>query len=263
MEGAAEASMGVDAVDVDGDGDEDLFMTHLLGETNTIYINNGQGWFEDRTVSTGLAAPSQGFTSFGTAWLDVDNDSWLDLMIGNGGVNNFLSLVLANDPYPLHQTNQLFANLGGGRFKEVTSEAGKVFALSEVTRGIACGDLDNDGDADALVVNNNGRARLLVNQVGQRHHWVGLRLIDKSGRDALGARVGVSRSGQPDLWRRARSDGSYASSNDPRVLVGLGASAKVAGVRVHWPSGRIEAWPTLAVDRYTTLREGTGKEVKS
>ncbi len=263
MEGAAEASMGVDAVDVDGDGDEDLFMTHLLGETNTIYINNGEGWFEDRTVSTGLAAPSKGYTSFGTAWFDYNNNGWLDLYIANGGVNNFLSLVLQNDPYPLHQTNQLFANLGGGRFKEITARAGKVFQLSEVSRGVACGDVDNDGDADLMVVNNNGRVRLLINTVGSQRHWLGLRLVDKTGRDALGARVRVERSGDTPLWRRARADGSYASANDPRVLVGTGDSAKLGRVRVYWTSGHVEEWSELEAGSYTTLREGEGQEVKS
>ncbi len=263
MEGAAEASMGVDAVDVDGDGDEDLFMTHLLGETNTIYINDGEGWFEDRTMATGLAAPSKGYTSFGTAWFDYNNDGWLDLYIANGGVNNFLSLVLQNDPYPLHQTNQLFVNLGEGQFKEVTKAAGKVFKLSEVSRGVACGDVDSDGDADLLVVNNNGRARLLVNQEGNRRHWLGLRLLDARGRDALGARVRVERPKQRPLWRRARADGSYASANDPRVLVGLGDSAALGPVRVYWPSGLVEQWSGLQADRYTTLREGEGQEVKS
>ena len=262
MEGAAEASMGVDAADFDGDGDEDLFMTHLLGETNTIYVNNGEGWFEDRTVATGLGSPSKAYTSFGTAWLDYNNDGWLDLMIANGGVNNFLSLVLAADPYPLHQTNQLFLNLGNGRFKEITHEAGSVFALSEVSRGLASGDLDNDGDVDVLLVNNSGPARVLINNVGNRNHWVGLRLLNARNRDALGARVVVQGQRQPPLGRRVRADGSYASANDPRVLAGLGDSNEVRTVRVHWTSGRVEEWLKLSSNAYTTLREGEGNEVR-
>ncbi|MCP4040526.1 MAG: CRTAC1 family protein, partial [Gammaproteobacteria bacterium] len=234
MEGMAEASMGVDAADFDGDGDEDLFMTHLIGETNTIYVNNGDGWFEDRTVATGLSAGSKSYTSFGTAWFDYDNDGDLDLLIANGGVNIILSLVQAKDPYPLHQPNQLFANLGNGRFKEVTSRAGGVFNLSEVSRGAAFGDIDNDGDTDVMVVNNGGRARLLINNLGNRNHWLGLRLLDKRGRDAFGARVAVYRDNGVVQWRRARAEGSYASANDPRVLVGLGDSAQVSRVRVHW-----------------------------
>lgn len=262
MEGAAEASMGVDAVDIDMDGDQDLFMTHLLGETNTLYVNDGKGWFADRTVATGLAAPSQGYTSFGTAWLDYDGDGWLDLFIANGGVNNFLTLVLANDPYPLHQTNQLFRNLGEARFEEVTAQAGAVFELSEVSRGAAAGDIDNDGDVDILVVNNNGPVRLLINESRKPRHWLGLRLLDRRDRDACGARARVKRSDGRLLWRRVHTDGSYASAKDPRVLVSLGAEAALEEVRVYWPSGRVESWTDLALERYATLREGEGKEVR-
>ena len=262
MEGMAEASMGVDAADFDGDGDEDLFMTHLIGETNTIYVNNGQGWFEDMTVSTGLAGASKAYTSFGTGWFDYDNDSDLDLFVANGAVNIILSLVKAADPYPLHQPNQLFANHGNGHFEEVSRQAGPVFGLSEVSRGAAFGDVDNDGDTDVLVVNNNGPVRLLINRLGNRSHWLGLRLLDSHGRDALGAWVAVYRQSGQVIWRRARADGSYASANDPRVLVGLGDSPGFTKVRVQWPSGRVAEWTGLQPDRYTTLREGKGKPVE-
>lgn len=261
MEGVAEASMGVDAADFDGDGDEDLFMTHLVGETNTIYVNNGEGWFEDRSLATGLAVPSKAFTAFGTAWFDYDNDGWLDLFVANGGVRVVPILVRAGDNYPLHQTNQLFHNLSDGRYREVTAEAGKAFALSEVSRGAGIGDLDNDGDTDILVANNNGPLRLFLNNVGNTHHWLGLRLLDKHGRDALGSRVEVRRRKGSALWRRVRTDGSYAAANDPRVLVGLGKTVGVSSVRVHWAGGVVEEWAGVPVDRYTTLTEGEGKPV--
>ncbi len=258
MDGAAEAGMGVDAGDFDGDGDEDLFMTHDLQETNTIYVNDGQGWFEDRSVTTGLGAPSHPYTGFGTAWFDYDNDGWLDLLVVNGAVRS-PDEASAADPYPLQQTNQLFANLGNGRFKEVTAQAGAVFAVSEVGRGAAFGDVDNDGDVDVVVANNSGPVRLLLNQVGNRHAWLGLRLLDKAGRDALGARVVLRLDTGRSLSRRVRTDASYASANDPRVLFGIGENAKVDHIRVHWPSGRVEDWSGLSIGRYTTLREGTGK----
>ena len=262
MEGAEEASMGVDAADFDGDGDEDLFMTHLEGETNTIYVNDGNGWFEDRSLATDLGAASKPFTAFGTAWLDYDNDGWLDLLVANGGVNSNPALVRAGDKYPLHQTNQLFANLGNGRFREVTAEAGKVFEQSEVSRGAAFGDIDNDGDPDVVVTNNNGPARLLINNIGNRNHWLGLELLDSDGRTALGARVAVHRSKGPVLWRRVRTDGSYASSNDPRVLVGLGDSGQIDRLIVYWPDGSVEQWREITLDGYTTLRQGTGSRVE-
>ena len=259
MEGAAEASMGVDAADFDGDGDEDLFMTHLLGETNTLYVNNGEGWFEDRSLATGVAVPSKAFTAFGTAWLDYDNDGWLDLFAANGEVRIVPILARAGDLYPLHQPNQLFRNRGDGSLYEVTSEAGPVFALSEVSRGAGFGDLDNDGDTDIVVVNNNGPVRLLRNEIGTRNHWLGLRLVSRHGRDALGARVELRLADGRRLWRRARTDGSYASAHDPRILIGLGSESRLESLRVHWLGGRVEVWRGLNLDRYQVLREGTGE----
>jgi hypothetical protein len=257
--GSAEGSMGVDAGDFDNDGDEDLFVTNLPGETNTLYVNDGSALFEDRTMMAGLAIPSLPYTGFGTAWFDFDNDGWLDLLVANGAVRIMESLARATDPFPLHERNQLFRNLGTGRFEEVTARAGAVFELSEVSRGAAFGDVDNDGDVDVLLTNNNGPARLLINHVGERNRWVGLRLVGGPGRrDMLGARVGVFRDKGPALWRRARADGSYASANDPRVLVGLGEAARVRRVRVVWPSGRVEDWTDIAVGRWITLQEGSG-----
>jgi hypothetical protein len=260
--GSAEGSMGVDAGDFDNDGDEDLFVTNLPGETNTLYVNDGSGLFEDLTSKAGLAIPSLPYTGFGTAWFDFDNDGWLDLFVANGAVRILEGLARPTDPFPLRERNQLFRNLGTGRFEEVTARAGVVFELSEVGRGAAFGDVDNDGDVDVLVTNNNGPARLLINHVGERSRWVGLRLVGGTGlRDMLGARVGVFRDEGPPLWRRARADGSYASANDPRVLVGLGNAATVRRVRVIWPSGRIEDWTDIAIGGWITLKEGSGVQV--
>ena len=257
-DGMAEASMGVDAADFDGDGDEDLFMTHLRQETNTLYINDGQGWFEDRTVSMGLANPSFPYTGFGTAWFDYDNDGWLDLMAVNGAVRKLQHLVEADDPYPLHQPNQLFHNLGDGRYREVTGEAGTAFDVSLVSRGAAFGDLDQDGDTDVIIANNAGPARVLLNRVGSKSAWLGLRLVTTDGRrDAYGARVVVD--GDRPRWGRSRADGSYASSNDPRVLFGLGPkTVRTVSVDVIWPDGTEERWSGLATGRYHTLRQGAG-----
>jgi hypothetical protein len=260
--GSAEGSMGVDAGDFDNDGDEDLFVTNLPGETNTLYVNDGSGLFEDRTTMAGLGVPSLPHTGFGTAWFDFDNDGWLDLLVANGAVRMQESNARAADPFPLGERNLLFRNLGTGRFEEVTARAGAVFELSEVSRGAAFGDVDNDGDVDVLVTNNNGPARLLINHVGQRNRWVGLRLVGGAGsRDMLGARVGVFRHEGPPLWRRARADGSYASANDPRVLVGLGDAVTIARLRVVWPSSRVEDWTGVTAGRWITLNEGSGTPV--
>ena len=141
----------------------------------------------------------------------------------------------------------------------MTQAAGAVFELSEVSRGAAFGDVDNDGDTDVLVLNNNGPARLLTNQAGSGNHWIGLRVAGwPQGRDMLGARVAVLLSEGPDLWRRVRTDGSYASANDPRVLVGLGQATQVEAVRVYWPDGRAEEWKQVRINAYTQLLQGGG-----
>ena len=266
MDGAPEASMGVDAADFDGDGDEDLFLTHLNRETNTLYVNEGGGWFSDKTLATGLGAPSVAYTSFGTAWLDYDNDGWLDLVIANGAVRIIAELAQAKDPFPLHQPNQLFHNLGNGadgtvRFEDVTAQSGPAFELSEVSRGAAFGDLDNDGDTDVVIANNNGPVRLLRNDTGNRNTWLGVRLVDpRFRRDAIGARLAVQLAGGHTLWRRVRADGSYAAANDPRILVGLGAEAKVEEVRVVWPDGSEETWSDVPMRSYSALKKGEGKK---
>ncbi|MCY3778551.1 MAG: CRTAC1 family protein [Candidatus Aminicenantes bacterium] len=259
-EGFSESSMGVDAGDYDNDGDEDLFMTHMsLNEKNTLYVNRGEASFEDASYLSGLALPSIPFTGFGTAFFDFDNDGLLDILAVNGHVKRVEALARAKDPYPLHQTNQLFRNLGNGQFQEVTQAAGAVFELSEVSRGAAFGDVDNDGDTDVLVLNNNGPARLLTNQAGSSNHWMGLKLAGRlSRRDMLGARVAVLLSEGPDLWRRVHTDGSYASANDPRVLVGLGQATQVEAVRVYWPDGRAEEWKQVRINAYTQLLQGGG-----
>ena len=262
--GMAEAGMGVDAGDFDNDGDADLFVTHLDNETNTLYVNDGAGVFEDRSARARLGAPSLPYTGFGARWFDADNDGWLDLLAVNGAVSILQPLVQAGDPFPLHQRNQLFRNLGDGRFEDVSGRAGPAFGLSAVSRGAAFGDLDNDGDVDVVVGNNNGPARLLLNAAGNRNHWLGLRLAGGDPpRDMLGARVGVFRSDGPPLWRRAGSDGSYASASDPRVLMGLGPTATVQRVEVVWPGGRIEEWTDVEADRWLTLTEGTGHTLRS
>ena len=255
-EGKAEASMGVDAGDFDNDGDEDLFITELTGQGSNLYVNDGSGSFRDVSAASRIGQLSVPYTGWGTAWFDFDNDGWLDLLSVNG-------TIVANDgktaePFPYDQRKVLFRNQRDGRFEDVTSQAGAVFELSESGRGAAFGDVDNDGDVDVLVGNDGGRVRLLVNNLGNRNHWLGVRLVGKTRRDMLGARMAVIRDGST-IWRRARSDGSYGSANDPRVLVGLGTSATPPTIKVRWPDGRFEEWSGVPIDRWTTLTEGSGR----
>ena len=259
--GSVSANMGVDAGDFDNDGDEDLFITELTGQGSTLYVNDGTGLFEEQSARTGIRLMTLPYTGFGAGWFDYDNDGWLDILAVNGLVTQNLDALGPDNPFPLQQPNLLIRNLGMGKFEDVTDRAGAVFRLSEVSRGAAFGDIDNDGDVDVVVTNAAGQVRLLLNQVGNRQHWLGLRLVGADGlRDMLGTRVAIIRSEGPTLWRRARADGSYASANDPRVVVGLGRSTAVRAIQVIWPSGRVEEWSGVAVDRYTTLREGSGAE---
>jgi hypothetical protein len=256
--GRPEANMGIAVGDFNLDGNEDIFVTHLMGEGNTLFVNTGKGFFEDRTKTAGLFAPSFPYTSFGTGWIDYDNDGWPDLFIASGAVQIIEKLAVAGDPYPLHQPNQLFRNEGGKRFVDVTSLGGPDFALSEVSRGVAFGDVDNDGDMDILVANNNGPVRLYRNNIGQGRKWLGMRLVDADGRrDQIGAMVGLKRKGLPTLWRRVRTDGSYCSAGDPRVLFGLGEGADVEKVEIIWPDGKKEEWLKPIPMMYTTIRKGS------
>ena len=256
-DGKAEAGMGVDAGDTDANGTEDIFITHLMDETNTLFMNDGKALFEDRTREAGLGMPGTRFTGFGTLFFDYDNDGWLDLLVANGAVQLLPERMRKGDPFPLGQPNQLFHNTGKGTFVEVSTQAGAAFQLLEVSRGAAFGDIDNDGDIDVLITNNNGPARLLLNQVGTRNHWLGLRLIGRDmQRDMLGAQVEIVISKNHTIRRRVRTDGSYLSANDPRVLAGLGSAVRVETVRVYWPDGAVDEWKDPRIDRYATLKQG-------
>ena len=253
--GAAEASMGIDAGDFDGDGDEDLFMTHLKNETNTLYVNDGNGLFEDRTITAALESPSQAYTGFGTAWVDLDNDGWLDLVVVNGDVAIIEAQKLAGSDFPYAQTNQVFLNTRN-RFQEVSSQSG--LAHEEVSRGLLAGDVDNDGDTDLVITNNNGPARFYLNRQGSQAEWIGLIPRNAQG-PALEAQVVVSTSSGRTFYRRSRVSGSYGSSLDPRVLVGLGPEPGSVSATVRWPDGSAEAFGPLPSKGYHQLLKGQGQ----
>jgi hypothetical protein len=255
--GKPEGSMGVDAGDFDNDGDEDLFMLHVKGESNTLYENMGEAIFNDASHSSSLGPASVPFTGFATGWIDYDNNGWLDVIAINGHFRIIDELRQKGIVHPLGMANQLFRNMGSGRFREVPSGlAGASFSQLEVGRGAAFGDIDNDGDMDVLFTNNSGRARLLLNNIGSDKQSMGLRLLTREGRDAYGAKVVAIRPGLSNLHRRVRTDGSYEGSNDPRVLFGLNDFAEVERVEVTWPSGLVESWKGLPYEAYSELREG-------
>jgi hypothetical protein len=253
--GQAQGSMGIDLGDIDGDEDEDLFVTNLDNEGNTLYLNVGKGLYEDRTSESGLF--KLGFTGFGTRFLDYDHDGWLDLFVANGAVRHLSRQVQVGDPYPLKQRNQIFRNNGKGRFTDVTERAGAALAPLLVARGLAAGDLDNNGATDLVVFNNSGPARVLMNDVSPRGHWLGVRAVDtRYRRDALHARIElVGRRGRVQV-KRVQTDGSYCTSGDPRVVFGLDQDHSAQTVRVHWGPGDVEEFQGLSADRYWRLERG-------
>jgi hypothetical protein len=255
-------SMGIASGDYDQDGDEDIFITNIIGETFVLYENDGHGNFEDVRNKVNLSAPTAAFTGFGTDWFDYDHDGWLDLFVANGAVN--IVEAQRGQPFPFRMKNQLFHNTGKGRFEETSAAGGPAFARAEISRAAAFGDIDNDGDVDILVTTNGGPVRLLVNQTrvdgpAQKadNHFLEIR-VEQPGanRLALGAWVGVERGGRATLWRRVKTDGSYLSANDSRLHFGLGAAPAVDAVVVQWPDGKSERWTGLAGDRLLTLKRG-------
>lgn len=273
MQGLAQASMGVVAGDFNGDGAEDLFMSHLAMEMNTLYLNDGQGMFRDASRESGLGVPSWSATGFGTSLGDFDHDGWLDLYVGNGAVKRVEAQKNAKEKHPLREPNSFYRGTGTGSFEEVPPEQRVDVVHSEVTRGVATGDLDNDGDLDLVIANNGGPARLLrnthVETTGSKSDWVAFRVltgVTPSGsttpiwRDALGAAVTLQTADGKELVRRVRTDGSFAAASDPRVHFGT-AGAEPKSVVVWWPSGEKERFDVPSAGRYQDLRQGEGTPV--
>ena len=256
--GMAEASMGVSAGDFDNDGDEDLFMTHLGTQTNTLYVNDGHGYFTDTTDRAGLGPASLMFTGFGSKWFDYDNDSRLDLFVANGSV--IMDTQLKDATFPYQQRNQLFHNEGKGQFTEVSGHPNGPLGTQYISRGAAFGDIDNDGDVDIVAANNSGPAQLMLNANKNSKAWLMVKLIGtRSNRDGIGARLELRRPGKATLWRRCNTDGSFLSANDSRVHFGLDNYDGAVSIVVHWPSGTSELWPNLQSGQLLELTEGTGE----
>ncbi|MBM3810653.1 MAG: CRTAC1 family protein [Acidimicrobiia bacterium] len=251
-DGLPKAGMGVSAGDFDNDGDDDMVVVNLTREGATLFQNDGRGAFQDVSLRYGVRPLTFPYTGFGVDWFDYDNDGWLDLFIANGAVT--LMEEWRGQPWPFQQANTLLRNEAGRRFRDVTAGAGAAMRLKEVTRGSAFGDIDNDGGIDIVITNNRGAARLLLNRTKGRN-WLRVKLEGL----AAGARVGVVLEGGQEIWRRAHTDSSYLSANDPRVHFGLGRQTRVRRIRVAWPDGGKEEFAGVNSNRQLLLKRGEGK----
>ena len=261
--GTLEASMGVALGEINGDSRPDLFLTHLNQETNTLYLSDTAGGYHDATIGSGLGASSVDRTGFGAAFLDFDLDGDLDLLALNGRVlRGPLRPGAPREGHwgPYAEENQLWENDGSAGFREVEAVCGTLCSDVEVGRGLAVGDLDNDGDPDVLVTNADGQVRLYRNEQRTKRHWIGVRPIREAGSAATpGTRVCVTAGGR-ETCRGVPSGRSYLAAHDPRLLFGLGETAAVDGVRVVWTDGRVESFGPLKVDRYYFVVRGEGSE---
>ena len=255
--GNSEAGMGVTATDLDQDGDLDLFLAHLRGETNTMYIKEGT-MFNDLTDGLGLAAASVPFTGFGLGAGDWDNDGMLDLFVANGGVIRNLSRY-GDDDYS--EPNQIFMQDGKGKWRETMPRGGTEKPLYRISRGAGFGDLDNDGDIDIVVVNCNGPIHVLRNNSSQKRNGITFRVLGSNGLMVVGATLAISVGGKIQL-RDSRRVSSYLASNDPRVHFGLDKAPSVDHVDVTWPDGSVERFGSFAAKKIHTIKKGTGKQTK-
>jgi hypothetical protein len=254
--GRPEASMGLAVGDVDRDGRLDLLSTHLTGENNTLYFG-GRTLFSDRTAESGMSADDRGLTGFGCAFLDLEHDGDLDVAVVNGDVRIDSGQVAEAFWQRYSEPNLLFANDGSGGFSNVSDRAGDFGRLVETTRGLALGDLDDDGDLDLVTSNVDNSVRVYRNDAPPAgHHWLIVRAV-RGRRDALGALVTVA-AGDVRLVRPVLANASYQSASDPRAHFGLGTLDRVDHVLVRWPEGDEERFEVDGVDRMVVLVRGAG-----
>ena len=251
-EARAQAGMGVDAGDVDGDGRMDLVLTAFAHDRDTLYRNLDGQLFEDASLAVGLGAPTFERMGWGVAFLDADLDGRLDLFVANGHI--FADVGNYPELGETFAQKNLFLINAGGTFRDVSAMAGAGLQVQKVSRGLAVGDLDNDGDPDVVISNMDDTPTVLENRQRTGHHWVGVRLTSASGnRFAIGARVTVTSATGSRQVREIRSGGSYMSQGDLRALVGAGSDAGPVTVDVRMPGGDRFRWTGLAVDRHHTL----------
>jgi hypothetical protein len=253
--GKARSGMGVDSADINQDGWMDLFVTNLNHEFYGFYQNRHDETFDDIAAPSGIATASKLMSGWGLKFFDYDNDGDLDLIIANGHPDDLIEKIYDNVTY--REPLMLFHNSGTG-LKNVSSEGGPIFGRPMSARGLAIGDFNNDGAVDVLISCNNTAPVLLQNNAGRENHWLGIKLVGKkSNIDAVGARVSYQ-AGDLKRTRLKVGGGSYLSSHDPRMVLGIGKRTKIDWLEVTWPqpSGLVQRFTNLPIDTYITLHEG-------
>ena len=257
-EGRPRSGMGIDSADFNEDGWMDLFVANLDREMFAIYQNNHDETFDDMALPTGIGKATKLMSGWGLKFFDYDNDGNLDLFLANGNPDDLINSLHGEVTY--EEPLMLLRRTGKG-FQDVSAASGPVFARRLCSRGLAIGDFDNDGAVDVLISVNNAAPLLLRNTAAAGNHWLGVQLVGKKcNPDAVGARL-TYQAGDLKRGRLKAGGGSYLSSHDPRVVLGLEKREKLDWLEVKWPlpSGRVERFTNLPVDRYITIVEGEGK----
>ena len=240
--GEATTSMAVDFADYDGDGLIDIFVSD--DSYSSLYQNQGSGLFKDMSYPAGIAVASGQHVGWAAAFFDYDNDSDLDIFMVNGEIQHLYG-----------QEDQLFENIGNGKFKDVSVQRGSYFQKELVGRGACFGDYDNDGDIDVFIVNLNDRGVLLRNEGGNQNNWLLVKLVGQmSNRDGIGAQVKVSVGGKEQVAQK-KSSGGYLSQNDPRLHFGLGENTIADRIEVKWPSGKVQVLENIQGGQILTITE--------
>lgn len=261
--GEPRAGMGIAAGDLDGDGRAEVLVTNLTNEGATLFSNAGGKGFFDVSLEKGVNLTTRKFTGFGVGWFDASNTGLYDLFIANGAVKVEEAMRGSKSRYPYGQRNQLLRRDAAGKWVDIGAQSGGVFGLEEVSRSAAFGDVDNDGDMDIVVANNNGPVRLLLNQNANHNHWL-LAAVDGGPRNRFGTgtRLEIRRNGKPALWRAVQIAYSYLASNDSRVHIGLGEDTTAVNIVAHWPDGVRELFPMPGLNRIVRITRGQGQPQK-
>jgi hypothetical protein len=251
-DGRTYAGMGVDFADYNNDGRPDLVITNLANQRYALYKNEGDGNFSYATIASGLGRLSMTHSGWGVRFLDYDNDGWKDLLVAQG---HDLDTVELTSPNLRYREPMILVRNTGSEFVDVSPDSGPVFQQPWVARGLAIGDIDNDGRMDAVVTTNDGSIHILHNETATQNHWLTLNLIGhRSNRDAIGAEVRLKSKGGSQL-ALVTTGGSYLSSSDKRVHFGLGADVMATGIEIRWPSGIVQFLNNVAADQILKVDE--------